>query len=230
MKPFHEKFHGKKGQESPAIPGPDPVFPIPAQVQTLLDKAPLPIRKKFRLWSQAVAALDSAPNLKKRATARIWARRLGVSISTIYGRRCHFRKEGAIALLDKTYSADCWQGHRHGLPDATVHYLTEMARANRLTNKAAIRAFHRQLRAWRQGDVSAKIPGYDAPPAGDPPPGWSSRNLARCLSAWLKPAATAPGPGPILFEIVLQVRQKGNALSFSTAANTPGWQPERQRR
>jgi hypothetical protein len=183
---------------------PDPAAPIPAEIQSILDKAPRLIRRNFHLWRQAVAALDAAPNLRKEATARVWARRLGVSVSTVYGKRCEFRKRGIMVLLDKRHSADLWAGHRRGLPLLAVAYLKQLAAEKQLPAEAAIRSFTSQLKCWQNGDVSAKIPGYDRPPAGDMPPGWSPRNLARFLT----PKPKLPGPGRLVFKCTFTIRRQ----------------------
>lgn len=213
---------GLEPKRSDSAPAP---APIPSEIQSLLDKAPRPIRRNFQLWSQAVAAVDVAK--KKGPVARVRARRLGVAISTIYGRRTEFRKYGALSLVDKRYPAELWEGTRHGIPLPAGHYLTDMAQVNRFTTQAAIRAFTEQLRRWRSGDASARIPGYDSPPSGDPPPGWSPHNPARFLS----PRSRRPAAGPALLKITFTLRRQGNAFVWGarqTLPRSPTNQPEPQ--
>ena len=123
--------------------------------------------------------------------ARIWARRLLVTPSTLYGKRSLFRKHGPIALLDKTFLARAIYRRPDNLPAPAVARFQELAADGPRSAKAAIQAFRDQLRRWQAGDSTAAIPGYESPPAGDKPPGWSSRNLARLLID-RNPALRAP--------------------------------------
>lgn len=163
--------------------------PIPPEIQALLNQAPRSIRRRFQLWREAIAALDTAPNLSKRATARVWARRLLVTPSTLYGKRDLFRKHGLMALLDKTFLARVIYRRPDNLPALAVAYFQQLAADGPRSAKAAIQVLRDQLRRWQAGDPTAAIPGYDRPPAGEKPPGWSARNLARLLIARTLPFA-----------------------------------------
>jgi hypothetical protein len=192
--------------------------PIPPEIQQILDAAPLPIQRNFRLWCKAVAALDAAPNLKKRATARVWGRRLGVSVSTVYSKRTDFRKRGHIALVDKSFSPALWAGWpRRNLPPQTVAYFKQLASQKQMTGEDAIRAFRAQLRRWQAGDSTAAIPGYEKAPAREKPPGWSNRNLARFLA----PRVRLPAPTPPLLKVEFTVRRQDQALIFSARQTFP---------
>ena len=127
----------------------DPTAPIPADIQSLIDQAPAPVRKKFKTTLAALVAIDAAPRGKKHVAARVYGGRLGVSVATIYAKRCIFRKHGFLALLDKSCSSQFWQGHRDGLPAATVEYLKWLASDSKLTAQAAARALTAQLERWR---------------------------------------------------------------------------------
>lgn len=192
--------------------------PIPPEIQSILDTAPPVIQRNFRLWCKAVAALDAAPNLKKRATARVWGRRLGVSVSTVYSKRCNFRKRGHIALVDKSFSPALWAGWpRKNLPPHTVAYFKQMASQKQMAGEDAIRAFRAQLRRWQAGDESAAIPGYSRAPVREKPPGWSNRNLARFLA----PRVRLPAPTPPLLRILVTIRRQGQGLIFSARQTFP---------
>ena len=192
--------------------------PVPPEILAILDTAPHLIQRNFRLWCKAIAALDAAPNLKKRATARVWGRRLGVSVSTVYSKRCNFRKRGHIALVDRSFSPALWAGWpRKNLPPQTVAYFKQMAAEQHLDPAAAIRAFKAQLRRWQAGDESAAIPGYQRPPVRENPAGWSNRNLFRFLAPRTRP----PAPGPVLLTVALSFRRRGNALIFSARQTFP---------
>jgi hypothetical protein len=130
-----------------------------------------------------MAALDSAPRGATRRTARVYARRLGVSVGVVFSKRSAFRKSGPIVLVDKRASAEFWPARGHALPIPAAAHLKKLAGENFLSSESAIRAFRLQLKRWRRGDASARIPGYSKPPVGNPPPGWSARNLARHLPA-----------------------------------------------
>ena len=145
-------------------PPPDPAAPIPAEIQQLLDKAPRSIRRNFERWREAIAALDAAPNLRKRAVARVWARRLLVARSTLYSKRTLFRKNGLIALLDKTFLARVLCRRPDNLPAPAVAYFQHLAADGPRSAKAAIQAFRDQLRRWQAGDASAPFPVMTAHP------------------------------------------------------------------
>ncbi len=213
---MNKKLPHKTAAQKPSPP-PDPAAAIPPDVQALLEKAPRQSQKTFRLWLAAITALDAAPNLQKRATARVWARRLSVRPSTVYNKRFQFRKDGPIALLDKRFSGDLWKGNRSGLPGLAIAHLKQLSDAGQLPAKDAIRALFAQLERWRAGDASARIPGYGLPPAGNPPKGWTSRNLARFLA----PRARRPAPGHAVFKVELALRKQGDALVLFARQTLP---------
>ncbi len=187
------------------------VAKLPAQLTSLLEKAPRHIRRAYQSWLAAVAALDAAPRGQKRRTARVWSRRLGILPSTLWSKRSEFRKHGAIALLDKRFSAACGPARRNRLPAPAVQYLNALAKSGPLAAQDIIKVFSRQLKQWRRGNVSARIPGYTTPPQGNPPPGWSPRNLARYL--------VHEPPAKVVFEITLQIRADGTATWFKRKAH-----------
>jgi hypothetical protein len=155
-------------------------------IDMLLAQAPRAIRKNFALWKEAVRAVDSAPNGRKHRVARKAARKLGVGVQYVFSRCSEWRKRGDLALIDKRHSGACWQT-RHGLPAPAVAHLQALAAEGRLNAQAACRQFIRQLYRWRKGDALAAIPGFASPPVGNPPPGWSFRNLSRLLPRTAKP-------------------------------------------
>jgi hypothetical protein len=179
---------------------------LPVRLASLLAKAPRHIQRAYRVWREAIAAMDSAPRKEKARTARVWARRLGVMPSTLWTKRSEYRKHGAIVLLDKRFSAACWPARRNPLPAPAIEHLRALAQSGPLTAQDVIRAFSRKLKQWRRGDSAAKIPGYSAPPKGNPPAGWSQRNLARYL--------IHKRPAKVVFEFVLQFRADGTATWF----------------
>lgn len=176
---------------------------ISEEVRSLVSKSPRHIQASFRLWCAAIAAVDAAPNKLKRRTARVWSRRLGVTPGTVFGKRSLFRKCGAMALLDKRFP-QFWPARSNILPAPAIACLKALADAGQLSPKDAIRAFAGQLRRWRKGDASAKIPGYEMPPQGNPPPGWTPRNLAR----YLKTRPKADG-GKVRCEILVRIHYNG---------------------
>jgi len=178
----------------------------PARWEMLLDSAPRKIRRAYELWFAAIAALDAAPRNEKKRTARVWARRLGVRSQSLWTRRSEFRRVGNIALLDKRFSATAWRARRDGLPALAIEHLRRIGQDTSLTSQAVIKCFVGQLQRWREGDASAKIPGYAVPPPGNPPPGWSTRHLARCLGPRPRPKAAR-----VAFEISIQFHADGTA-------------------
>jgi hypothetical protein len=179
---------------------------IPAPIAALLDKAPRRVKRTYRLWADAIAALDSAPRGRKARAARVWSRRLAVLPSTVWTKRAEYRKNGPMAIVDKRFSASCWRGQCRGLPALAIQHLKKLGQDDSLTLRDVIHAFAGQLKRWREGDGSARIPGYSAPPPGNPPRGWSQRNLAHYL---------APHPRKrserVVFQLLLQFRANGTA-------------------
>jgi hypothetical protein len=184
-----------------------------AQLEALLASAPRHIRRAYHTWLDAIAALDAAPSRKKYRTARVWARRLGVLPSSLWSKRSEFRKHGGIVLLDKRFSSACWSARRNALPPQAIQYLRSIAQADDLTMDGVVTVFSSQLARWRNGDKSAAIPGYDTPPEGNPPPGWSARNLFHYLSP--RPRTRSER---VLFEMVLQFRADGKVTFYKRKA------------
>jgi hypothetical protein len=178
----------------------------------MLADAPRHIKRAYTRWLEAVAALDAAPRRQKARTARVWARRLGVLPTTLWSKRSEYRKHGALALVDKRFSASCWKNRREALPPLAVQYLKNLAQDDSLNMHAVIKLFSDQLARWKKGDSTSKIPGYERPPKGNPAPGWSARNLARYL-------APRKRSGRVLFEITLQFRADGTAMWFKRKAS-----------
>lgn len=179
---------------------------IPGPLPSMLVTAPRRVKKMYRLWCDAIAALDAAPMGKKARTARVWSRRLGILPTSLWSKRSAFRKNGPAALVDKRFSSEFWSARRPGLPPLAIQHLKKIAENDELTLREVFEVLTRQLKAWRQGDDSAKIPGYDTPPAGNPPPGWSPRNLAHALGR--RPRKRSER---ILFAITLQFHANGLA-------------------
>jgi hypothetical protein len=176
-------------------------------IETALASAPKAVQRRYQLWSEAVNALDAAPNGGKRRVARVYAGRLGIAVSTLRSRRAKFRSHGPIALLDKNWLPALWNGKRRacGIPPAAIAHLKKIADNNQLSALDAARHFHRQLRRWQGGDRSAAIPGWSKPPAGNPPLGLSARNLARHLVGRTR--------RPITWKITTVIRSDGVQLS-----------------
>jgi hypothetical protein len=181
---------------------------IPAQVRQLYEKAPRYIRRDFDLWMETAAAVAQAPRGQKRFVARRYGRRIGVRATTVFSKLAKFHKRGPIALLNKTFSADCWPARRNGLPAPAIAHLKKLADDGQLTAQAAVRAFTAQLRRWKNGDATAAIPGYTEVPKGKLPRGWTDRNLTRYLA--LRPKR------PITWRTVICYRSDGVVLSTKT--------------
>ena len=81
---------------------------LPPEVSALLDKAPRHIKREFARWLDAVTAWLAAPRGDKLRTARVHARRLGVSVHTVEAKAGQYRQIGPIAIVDKRWSASAW--------------------------------------------------------------------------------------------------------------------------
>jgi hypothetical protein len=172
-----------------------------ARLNSLLAVAPRHVRRDYEARRAAIAALDAAPFKHKSRTARIQSRRLGLAPHTLWTLRSETRKHGNIALLNKQFSAACWSNRRPGLPPKAIAHLKNLAKDDALTLKAIVNLFTGQLARWKKGDASASIPGYDQPPKGNPPPGWSARNLARCIGKHPRKRSQR-----VLFAVTLEFR------------------------
>jgi len=165
----------------PAIPA----ATIPPHIAALLETAPQKVRRSFAKRCRAVEALDAAPRGQRIKTARVWARKLGVRWQSLFALRSYYRKRGAIALVNRRQWAKLWDGKRKtppGLPSEFVNFLRVLSEQG-LTRPEVTRLLSARLAAWRNGDTRCTVPGYTAPPAGNPPRGWSPRNLARLMPA-----------------------------------------------
>lgn len=144
----------------------------------MLDNAPRHVRRRFYRLRAAVRAIDaaSATRQKCRVTIRR-ARALGLAPHTLHGLRCDYHRSGEIALLDKRFSAACWQGkHAAVIPAAAVKHLQAIAAKSPESNQAVIRQFLARV-------ASGRVPGVTLPG-----PGLSVRNLSRYLRGRKNPA------------------------------------------
>jgi hypothetical protein len=164
---------------------------IPDQERNRFGTLPPQVKQEANEWLAAIKALDAAED--KMATADSWAAKLGVAAKTIFSKRSAFRANGWKALVNHAKAGPGWWDNHETLPAATVEHLKRLAGNNQRASAPAIRALHRQLKRWRNGDATAAIPGYDAPPPGDPPKGWSARNLARYFPSKFELDATRRG-------------------------------------
>jgi hypothetical protein len=156
--------------------------PVPANVAAVLATASNRIRRKFEANSQAIVAIGKAPHGKKAKTARLWARRVGRKSKTLINLRSLYVQRGAIALVDRRAFANA-RNSRSRLPADFIRFLGTLSSKERLTRHEVYRLLADRLVRWRDGDDAAAIPGYLTPPDGNPPHGWSPKNLTRHLPA-----------------------------------------------
>jgi hypothetical protein len=157
---------------------------IPPAVADYLQTTTARYRLQFERRCQAIEALDAAPFMQKNVAARLWARRLRIRPESLFSLRSLFHKHGPVALINRRSSYRLWKSQKtRGLPPAFVVFLENLSTVGKLTRPEAHRILLARLDHWRNGDTSAKIPGYATPPQGNPPPGWTARNLVRHLAA-----------------------------------------------
>jgi hypothetical protein len=151
-----------------------------AGLLAVLENAPASVRRKFHRIKQAIECLDGAKPRHRGKLTRTLARRLHISVKTLYNMRSRCRRIGPVALINRRM----WQAWRKSnLPVEFCIYIRSLSNEAGLSRPAVLRHLTAQLARWRSSDPLAAIPGYATAPTGNPPPGWSSRNLSRYLRA-----------------------------------------------
>lgn len=109
----------------------------------------------------------------------------GVSFPTLMRLKKRYEDSGVMGLLDQRKWGKYLEGESKGLPLVFVEdWKKRQEKLQRgQTIKHAWRCLIDDLLAWRKGDTSRAIPGYDAPPRNQPgtlfPAGWGYENLTR---------------------------------------------------
>lgn len=166
---------------------------IPTSEKEDFGALPPAIKENFRDWSRCVMELDSAE--RKMDCARRWASHFQVTVNYIFTKRTLYRKRGWRALVDwRDAGRKYWDCKKVNLPPPAVAHLKKLMGDYERSSAAAARAFLRQWGRWRNGDLSAAIPGFaECPRGGSHPPGWSKRNLMRYLPSKFELAAKRRG-------------------------------------
>ena len=167
-----------------------------------------PLRDDVRYRLVAMKRLHDSPvKLREaKALAAAWNRRRGFKPNTLLRLYYEFITSGDWrVLVDRHRAGKAWRIHKGSADDHGIagrpEFITEFKRRceeNQRCIAGAIRSLRADLRAWRRGDRSRAIPGYDRPPADDPatglPHGWNEGNLYRYAPTKIELAAARIGP------------------------------------
>lgn len=158
-------------------------FSIP--VQDAREFAGLPGKTRDRIhWLLSVMRYV-ASSAKKTQACREVAGNADLHFNCIYGIWRRFSESGDWrALVDKRHTSEFWKRDDSKRIDLPFDFVEEW-KLRCEENDRAMRPAHRQLvsdwKAWRRGDLTKRIPGYDRcpePAVGSTlPHGWTYRNL-----------------------------------------------------
>lgn len=143
----------------------------------------LPLKTKNRVWwllpiMKSIAAAPAAVKACKEI-----ADATGKHFNTFYQPWKKFKANGDWrTLIDRRRTPEFWLTEEAvGLPHAFIQDWKSRCEKNQRACAPAYETLMQDLIAWRMGDYTKKIPGYDTPPPNAPgqkhPAGWSYSNL-----------------------------------------------------
>lgn len=157
------------------------------------------VKQKAEALYEIAREVAAAPHKQKGQIYEAHAKALGVHENTIAGPiRKFIKTRDWRKLIDKRMEPSLWvKDSSDALPYDFLEYWRELLEANTSCTKAAYDILMEQLRAWRKGDMAARIPGYHTPPPNAPgyphPHSWSYKTLGRKTGTDTQIAAAREG-------------------------------------